>query len=149
MAKKIYEVRGTVTIEVLKRVKAKDEYEAKELAEKYFNGLQEYCGNGGIDKLIGAEDCSESVQLSGDYVEWQEAYETDNDSYDEQTNTGYVFTCKLCGRKFYYENEDDVEYYGDEELWGHIQTNHEEEFEECQDWATPEMIEEYFEREDD
>ena len=36
MSKKIYEVRGTITIEVLKRVKADDEYEAMELAEKYF-----------------------------------------------------------------------------------------------------------------
>lgn len=39
MAKKIYEVRGTYTISVLKRVKANDEYEEMELAEKHFSGI--------------------------------------------------------------------------------------------------------------
>ena len=147
--KKIYEVRGTVTIDVLKRVKANSESEAMEFAQKYFSGLQEYCGNGGTDKLIGVDESSESVELNGDYVEWREAYETDNDDYDEQTDTGLTFTCKICGESFHYENEDDFDYFGEEEVWGHIQRNHEEEFEECQDWDTPDMIEEYYEREYD
>ena len=83
--KEIYEVVGTYTITVMKRVKANDEDEAIELAEKYFGGIIEYCGNGGIDKLIGVCDDSESVAADG-YVEWKEAYVTDNDSYDYNTD---------------------------------------------------------------
>lgn len=149
MSKKIYEVRGTITIEVLKRVKANDEYEAMELAEEHFKGLDEYCGNGGHDKLIGVYESSESVQLCGDYIEWQEAYETDNDDYDTDTDKGCTYKCTLCGEEFYCESDNSFDEYVEEEVWGHIQMTHEEEFEECQDWDTPTMIEEYYEREDD
>ena len=148
MAKKIYEVRGTVTIEVLKRVKANDEYEAMELAEKYFKGLDEKCGNGGHDKMIAVDDISETILLCDDRVDWQDACETDDDRYDTDTE-GFTYTCTLCGYTRYCENYNDFDEYGEEELWGHIQRCHEEEFEECQDWETPWMLEEYYEREDD
>ena len=148
MGKAIYEVRGTITIEVLKRVKAKDEDEAMELAEKHFSGLKGYCGNGGNDKLVGVEEYSESVQTCVDYVEWEEAYETDNDDYDEATDTMKTYTCKICGKEFECEDDDDFDWNVEEDLWGHIQKEHEEEFEECQDWNTADMIEEYYDVEE-
>ena len=149
MAKKIYEVRGIYTISVLKRVKANDEDEAMELAEKHFGGIIEYAGNGGYDKLIGVSEDSESVEADG-CVEWQEAYETDDDRYDNETeDEPCTYRCTLCGEEFYCENDDAFDSYVEEALWGHIQMEHEEEFEECQDWDTPDMIEEYFEREED
>lgn len=144
--KKIYEVRGTVTIDVFKRVKANNKEEAMELAENHFGGLTTYGCN---SEMIGVEGEGESINEYGDDPEWKEAYETDNDDYDTETDTGFSFTCKLCGESFYYENEYDFDDFGEEEVWGHIQTNHEEEFEECQDWDTPDMIDEYFEKEDD
>lgn len=149
MSKKIYEVRGTLTIDVLKRVRANDEYEAMELAQEHFKGIEEYVGNGGYDKLIGVSEDSESVGKNGD-VEWQEAYETNDDRYDMDTDDEKrMYRCTLCGETFYCESDDDFDAYVEEELWSHLQTEHEEEFEECQDLDTPYMIEEYFEREDD
>ena len=149
MAKKIYEVRGTITIEVFKRVKAHDAYEAVELAEKHFNGLTEYCGNGGIDKLIGVDQSSESVSCNGGYVEWEEAYETDNDNYDTDTDGGFAYKCKLCGEEFYYENEDEWYYNDGDEQWDHLENEHSEEWEKCKDMPSYVILNEYFEREDD
>lgn len=83
--KQIYEVVGTYTITVMKRVKANDEDEAMELAEKYFSGITEYCGNGGVDKLIGVDDDSESVSADG-CIEWKDAYVTEDDRYDYNTD---------------------------------------------------------------
>lgn len=58
------------------------------------------------------------------------------------------YVCKYCGCVI----EEDPEYpngwfesEGEEELWGHIQMNHEDIFEECQDWDTPTMLEECYE----
>ena len=148
MSKAIYEVRGTITIEVLKRVKAKDEDEAMELAEKHFSGLTEYCGNGGNDKLVGVEEYSESVQTCGDYVKWEEAYETDNDNYDEATDTGCTFTCIICGEEFECEDDDDFEDNVKELLLNHIEMEHKEEYEECNDWYFQDIIEEYYDEEE-
>lgn len=50
------------------------------------------------------------------------------------------YRCYLCDKVIVTDNED-----WDEDLWGHIQMEHEEEFEECRDLETPYMIEEYFE----
>lgn len=149
MPKKIYEVRGNLVIEVVKRVKAHDEDEAIDLAERLFSGLESYCGNGGIDKLIGVSEDSESVEDVGNCVVWTEAYETDDDRYDEETeDEECTYICKLCGEVFHCENERDFDSNVEEELWGHLQTDHEEEFEECQDWDTPYMIDEYFDVEE-
>ena len=81
--KQIYEVEGSYTITVRKRVMASSEEEAFELADEYFGGITEYCGNGGIDKLIGVDD-SESVAADG-MIEWRDAYVTDDDRYDYRT----------------------------------------------------------------
>ena len=144
MAKQIYEVRGTVTIEVFKRVKAKDEYEAMELAHKHFSGLGEYGGNGGWDKIIGVEGESESVQKCGDYVHWQEAYETDDGRYDRDTDSGIICKCKLCGEEFYYDCEEDWKYNDGDDQWEHLESEHEEKYNECQEWLTRDMLDEYF-----
>lgn len=149
MAKKIYEVRGTMVVNILKRVKANDEYEAMELAAELFQGVEEYVGNGGYDKLIGVCEDSESIEASS-YVEWQEAYETDDDRYDTDTaDDGFTYTCKLCGEEFYYENEYEFDDDDACELWDHLETDHEEEYEKIKDWTDWQMMNEYFEREDD
>ena len=59
---------------------------------------------------------------------------------DEQPFTR--FKCKYCGFSCW-DVDNDIE----EELWGHIQMEHEDKFEEVQDWETPYMIEECYEEE--
>lgn len=66
--------------------------------------------------------------------------------YEEDKSCNYI--CNLCGEVFYCENDDDFDDNVEEILWHHIEMEHEEEFEEYQNWETPYMIEEYFERED-
>ena len=81
MEKKIYEVTGKYTINVIKRVKAKDEDEAMELAEQLFEGLHtEWNGN---SVFVNGE--GEEVSAEG-YVEWLSAEETNNEDYDTQTD---------------------------------------------------------------
>ena len=143
MAKQIYEVEGTATILVKKRVKANSEEEAIELADKYFGGLTCYCGNGGIDKLIGVCSYSESVDTDGD-VEWTDAFVTENDDYDERTDSMKIYTCKFCGEEFECENEDAFENYVEADLWEHLEDEHEEKHEECEWFDTDKMIEECF-----
>ena len=143
---KIYEVSGTASVTVKKRVMANSEEEAIELAEQHFGGITSYLGNGGDDKLIGVDDDSESIEYD-DYIEWQSADETDDDRYDENTGCPCTFICSICGEEFECESEEDFDDYVEEELWGHIQMCHEEEFDECQDWETDTMIEEYYKRE--
>jgi len=60
------------------------------------------------------------------------------------------YICKICGEEF--EMNEDYEDFdawfeeeGEEELWGHLQDAHEEEFDEAQNLDTPYMLEEYFE----
>ena len=143
MAKQIYEVEGTATITVRKRVKANSEEEAIELASKYFDGLGCYCGNGGTDKLIGVCSYSESVDTDG-YVDWTDAFVTENDDYDERTDLMKIYTCKLCGEEFECENEDAFEDYVEADLWEHLEDEHEEKHEECEWFDTDKMIEECF-----
>lgn len=82
--KEIYEVTGTCTITVKKRVLANSPEEALEKVINTFNGINEYCGNGGDDKLIGVENRSESVFADCGYVEWDESSVeiTDDDRYE-------------------------------------------------------------------
>lgn len=47
-----------------------------------------------------------------------------------------VCKCKACGTEIDIEDE--------EGLWGHLQMEHEEIFEECMDWDTPDVIDEYY-----
>lgn len=53
------------------------------------------------------------------------------------------YRCKYCGCVFCGESEEDM----DEDLWGHIQINHENKFKEVQDWETPYMVEECYKKE--
>ena len=53
-----------------------------------------------------------------------------------------VYKCKHCGFSCW-DIDNDIE----EELWGHIQMNHKDKFEEVQNWETPDMIEECYEEE--
>ena len=81
MEKKIYEVTGKYTINVIKRVKAKDEDEAMYLADRFFEGLHtEWNGN---SVFVNGE--GEEVSAEG-YVEWLSAEETNNEDYDTQTD---------------------------------------------------------------
>ena len=146
MAKKIYEVIGTCEVTVLKRVKANSPEEAMELADDLFQGIHSFLGNGDSDKLIGVYDCSESIN-GDDYVKWEDAYETDDDRYDEKTDA-CTYRCVLCGEEFECENDDDFDDNVIDDLWEHIEMEHEEEYEACQDWSNLEILEKYFERED-
>ena len=51
--------------------------------------------------------------------------------------------CNICGALF----DIDEDFFDDAEeiLWGHVQLAHEDIFDECQNWETPWMLEEYFE----
>jgi len=51
-----------------------------------------------------------------------------------------MLKCKYCGKKFGPYNKRTFNEYGEEELWGHIQTCHEEKFEEVQNLETPDML---------
>ena len=52
-----------------------------------------------------------------------------------------MWKCKVCGEIVKTEDDEDIE----ENLWSHIQMNHEEEFHEMQDWCTPYMIDNCYE----
>lgn len=49
----------------------------------------------------------------------------------------YNYKCKYCGHEIGGPDFEELE----EELWGHIQMDHEEVFEELQCFDTPEMLE--------
>lgn len=59
------------------------------------------------------------------------------------------YYCKLCGEMVADTNDENSIHLGDweEELWGHIQMEHEDVFEEVQDYDTPDMLEECYEEE--
>lgn len=52
-----------------------------------------------------------------------------------------TYKCSICGSEFTYDNEEDFQEYGEEALWGHIQLDHPEAFQECQNLETPHMLE--------
>lgn len=60
------------------------------------------------------------------------------------------YYCKHCGEMVVDTNNGDSIHLRDweEELWGHIQMEHKDKFEEVQDFETPYMIEECYEEED-
>lgn len=51
--------------------------------------------------------------------------------------------CKFCGCTMHI-SDDDFNYFGEEELWGHIQMEHEDIFKDVQDLETPFMLEECY-----
>lgn len=93
--------------------------------------------------MIGVSSYSESVDTDG-YVDWTDAFVTENDDYDERTDSMKIYTCKLCGEEFECENEDAFEDYVEADLWEHLEGEHEEKHEECEWFDTDKMIEECF-----
>lgn len=57
-----------------------------------------------------------------------------------------MYKCKICDEIISF-NENEFDSLGEEELWGHIQMNHKDKFEEVQNLETPDMIEECYEEE--
>lgn len=51
-----------------------------------------------------------------------------------------TYKCSICGETFTYDSEEDFQEYGEEALWGHIQIDHPEAFQECQNLETPHML---------
>lgn len=71
--------------------------------------------------------------------------------YTDENNISYwlelegtrKYKCVHCGELFEFDADDNDDY--DEVLWGHIQMEHEEIFEDVQNLDTPYMLEECFE----
>lgn len=100
---KKYKVHGTVTVCVTKEVWANNEQEAFEKAYDELPSLTAYCGNGGIDKLIGVDDDGESVDVYDD-IDYEdiELLEDDPD----------YFACPDCEDQCVRETDaDGVEYW--------------------------------------
>lgn len=102
---KKYRVHGVVEVEVVKEVWANSESEAYEKAYNELPSLTEYCGNGGIDKLIGVEGSGESVDTCGNDIDYNDIEMLEDDpSY---------FECPKCGEECW--SREDAE--GDEYWW--------------------------------
>lgn len=70
---KRYRVYGTVTVTVETLVEMPDnkDYSEEEVfakAEEEFEGIDNYAGNGGIDKLIGVVNDDDSIQSDGEVM---------------------------------------------------------------------------------
>lgn len=87
---KKYRVCGTTTVTVYKEVWANNEDEACEKAYKELDCLTEYCGNGGIDKLIGVDGYDESV-AADDFIHYD-----DTEVLEDDPN---YFECSECGEE--------------------------------------------------
>ena len=61
-----YDVHGIVPVVVHITVEAENGEQAMEIAAQKFNGVREYAGNGGCDKLIGVEGKNESITIDGE-----------------------------------------------------------------------------------
>ena len=56
-----------------------------------------------------------------------------------------MYKCKICGKLFPgKENEGYFKSFGEDELWNHLITEHEEAFEKCQGKKTKAMIRKYY-----
>ena len=67
----------------------------------------------------------------------------------QETEQHVCYKCKCCGVEIEFDKDDfDLGGYshpdGEELLWGHLQLDHEDLYDECQNWETPFMIEEYY-----
>lgn len=100
---KKYIVEGTAVVIVRKEIWAISEDEALDKAYEQLSELNEYCGNGGCDRLVGVENDGESVSVL-DSITYDDATELEDDpDYFECPNCG-----KQCERK---TDNDDVEYW--------------------------------------
>lgn len=60
-----YRVIGTIQVSVGITVEAENEDDAIQKAYEEFGGVTGYCGNGGIDKLIGVDGDTEWIEADG------------------------------------------------------------------------------------
>jgi hypothetical protein len=121
---KKYSVRGTTVVTVTKEVWANSEEEAYEKAFNRLNCLTAFCGNGGVDKLIGVYDDDESVEAD-DTIQYDDIEELEDDpdyfeciSCDiecdvcESDDGTQYWHCPNCGA---YYDEDGDEFYPDDD----------------------------------
>ena len=87
---KKYRVEGTTVVTVRKEVWANSEEEALEKAREQLSELNEYCGNGGCDCLVGVENDGESVAVF-DNIDYDDVTELEDDP-DR-------FECPECGER--------------------------------------------------
>lgn len=100
-----------------------------------------------IDGYLDVDEISDEleIQYKGD------GFDITADRYIivSDRNAKYVkdnpYVCKYCGQTFGPYTDKEFDNYGEEELWGHIQLEHEKEFEKVEDLDTPIMIEECYE----
>jgi hypothetical protein len=78
-----YKVYGSTVVNVVTEVTADSPEEALETALSELNGLIQYVGNGGADKLVGVDGEHDSVSAD-DEIQWTNAEELGNDE-DTQT----------------------------------------------------------------
>ena len=71
---KKYNVLGNASVTVCVTVEANSEEEAMNKANEQFNGIHSYCGNGGVDKLIGVEGSNVSI-AADESVEFDDVME--------------------------------------------------------------------------
>lgn len=69
---------------------------------------------------------------------------------EERFESGRRYICKFCGEEFWFDEDDfcgDGSFHpdGEEALWGHIQIDHPDVFDDVCDFDTPYMIEECYE----
>ena len=87
---KKYRVCGTTVVTVTKEVWAANEDEAYNKAFEQLDSLTAFCGNGGIDKLVGVYGDDESVDADGS-IEYDDIQVLEDDpSY---------FECPVCGEE--------------------------------------------------
>lgn len=97
-----YSVRGTTVVVVCKEVWANSESEAFDKAYSELSSLTEFCGNGGIDKLIGVYEQDESVFVD------------DTINYDDIEMLEYdpdYFECPECHEQCEHKADVDGEEY--------------------------------------
>ena len=87
---KKYKVTGTTMVTVYKEVWANSEDEAYEKAHDELPSLEEYCGNGGWNKLVGVEGEDETVEVF-DEINYDEIIEIKDDPD--------YFQCSECGER--------------------------------------------------
>lgn len=115
---KKFSVRGNVNVVVTKEVWANTEEEAMEKAYKKLSSLTAYCGNGGVDKLVGVANHDESVDIFDD-IEYDDVEEIEDDPD--------YFECPDCeaecerrtdihGTEYWYCEECDQSYNDDGEV---------------------------------
>lgn len=71
-----YRVTGNIQVSVGITVEAESEEEAIQKAYEKFGGVNDYCGNGGMDKLIGVAGDTEWIEADG-VVEFNSAEESE------------------------------------------------------------------------